>query len=134
MCIALLGSRVIPAIAQPWAVRVPDAEADMLHGIAYRVRPHLVPLVTISGDRPPATRSMTTTVTPEIDWTLSWTAAMQESQIIPSTAYMAVVMVKPLDVLQLPQCSRPGWPRSTLNTDTPLGYLNNRVANMSNRR
>jgi len=40
---------------------------------------------------------MATTLTPASDWTLSSTAAIQDSQNIPSTAYIAVVIVTPLD-------------------------------------
>jgi len=40
---------------------------------------------------------MATTVTPEIDLTFAATAAMHESHIIPSTAYIAVVIVNPFD-------------------------------------
>src|SRR5680860_279756 len=59
---------------------------------------------------------MATTVTPESAWTFSSTAAMQDSHIIPSTAYIAVLIVTPLDAHQLTQCPRPGT--VTFNTES----------------
>src|SRR5665811_2576374 len=64
---------------------------------------------------------MATTVTPESAWTFSSTAAMQDSHIIPSTAYIAVLIVTPLDAHQLTQCPRPGTVAFNTESVYPTG-------------